>query len=248
MRNIHFTPAATCDDSPKATQEQHSLPRLREKTNDPATEYAQRPGAVRAISDAVAACILCKSGKAIVERQQIKIQLDNETYFFTSPDSVTIAEKNGTGERVLWVINRQNPDALHILTADGAYVETLPRKGEAAWFSNDTESKRAFADATRLRNRDIARMQELHKPDTRAAIGAAIHNAAEIARVVDTFPVAGSDRQTPADRTQAGNTIAPDREPFSKAERLHGVLQRTDTARAEHYVQEPLSEEELANL
>jgi len=236
MRNIHFQPSVSSASSAPLRDDNSPLPKLRERTNDPLTEYAQRPGEVTPISDAVAACILSKSGYAVV---------DGETYLFSSPDSVTILAKNGTGEKVPWVLNRQKADALHILTALGEYVETIPLKGQSIWWSNDTESKRAISDARRLQNHGMQRMQELHKPDTRQAVADAQHNAAEISRVVSTFPVAGSDRNTPADRPQAGNTIAPDREHFQKAERLQGVMQRTDQARAERYVPAPISEEEF---
>jgi hypothetical protein len=251
MRNVHFT--TTDPDlgySPQPTQEQHSLPRLRERTNDPLTEYAHRPGQVAPISDTLAACILSKKGYAIVERHQIKVQLDNETYYFTAPDSITIATKNGTGERVAWYINRQKPDALHIFTDLGEYVETLPLKGEATWFSNDAESKRAIAAARSMQTRDMTRMQELHKPDTRKAVADATHNAAEIQRVVSTFPVAGSDRQTPADRPQADRIIAPDREPFTtpRADAAAAIFAGAERARQERFADAVISEEELADL
>lgn len=154
-------------------------------TNDPAREYEQRPGMVERLPDAVAALILCKTGFARIERHQIKVKIDLEEYVFASSRSVTIAEKNGTGERVLWAINRHSPDILHILTEDGGYVESVPLKGKGEWFNPDNSE--ALAEAARMRKRDMARLALLHEPDTANALAREQHNAAEVRRIVNTF-------------------------------------------------------------
>lgn len=213
-RNVHLP---TVEEAPAP-----SAPRLRVVTNDPAREYAQRPGQAERLPDSVAALILCKSGFAKVERQEIKITLDGTDHKFASSNSITIAEKNGTGERVLWVINRHAPDVLHILSKDGAYIESIPRKGSATWFSSDEASREALAETRRMRKRDMERLDQVHAPDTRAALEREQHNRTEIARLVSTFPSPASDReqQPAADRPKATETLAPAREtPSSRATR-----------------------------
>jgi len=192
MRNIHL-PDPQPTPAPAA-----GLPRLRSVTNDPAREYAQRPGEVEPLPDSIAALILCKRGYAIVERHQIKVTMDTKTYFFASSASVTIAEKNGTGEKVLWVINRHAPDVLHILGRDGEYIESIPRKGRADWFSNDAASKEALAETRRMRQRDMTRLQQIHQPDTAAALEREQDNTRRVAKLVNTFPASTPARHVDA--------------------------------------------------
>ena len=71
-----------------------------------------------------------------------------------------IAAKNGTGERVLWALNRRAPDLLHLLTADGRYIETVPRKGQAQWFDSSEASRAAYGDAQAMIQRDAARLRD----------------------------------------------------------------------------------------
>ncbi|EDY16714.1 hypothetical protein CfE428DRAFT_5827 [Chthoniobacter flavus Ellin428] len=195
-RSIHPIPEMPADD--EGSLGDHSLPevasRTRRVTNDPAREYAQRQGEVERLPDAVAALILCKKGWAKVERHQIKITLDGEELVFASRDSMVIAEKNGTGERVLWAVNRRAPELLHVLTKDGAYVESIPRKGEAQWFSHDAESRAAYADAQAQIQRDARRLRDLHTEDSAEAVRAAQANAATTERLVNTFPAPEAER------------------------------------------------------
>jgi len=183
-RNIHIQPNSPDQNATQLPQ----LPRLRSLKNDPAREYAQRPGEVETLPDSVAALILCKSGFTKVERHQLKVTLDGKEYFFASSNSITIATKNGTDEKVLWVINRHAPDVLHILGRDGEYIESIPRKGRADWFSADEASREALAETKRMRGRDMARLNEIHAPDIEAALEREQHNAGEIKRLVNIFP------------------------------------------------------------
>jgi hypothetical protein len=206
FRNPHLAAPAAESAAPEGAD----LPRVRFVTNDPAREYAQRPGSVEPLPNSIAALILCKTGFARVERHQIKVTIDGTELFFTSADSVTIADKNGTGERVAWALNRQRPDLLHILTAEGAYVESIPRKGEGEWFVNSEASQRARSTAKRLIARDGERLAHLHAPDTRASDARDARNAAELQRVVSTFPAATSQA--------AERSSFPEAERFAAAE------------------------------
>lgn len=220
-RSIHAIPPKPVDDeAPQSFDEIEQLPKLRSRTNDPAREYAQRGGEVRRLPDSIAALILSKKGWAKIERHQIKVTLDGEDLFFASRDSLVIAAKNGTGERVLWVMNRRAPDVLHLLTDDGRYIESVPRKGEATWFDHGAASQAAHADATAQIQRDARRLQELHRPDTEAAAAAAQHNAAQTRRLIQTFPVPGHDRSP-----------SPEDEDFDKANRIVEAMENVETQR-----------------
>lgn len=213
-----------------------ALPRLRERTNDPAREYAARPGATEALPDNVAALILCKVGRAKVERHQIKISLDGQELVFTSADSATIAEHNGTGARVLWALNRRAPDFLHILGHDGSYIETIAAKGQAQWFDRGETSQAAMATAKTHLRRDMERLAHLHEPDTAEAAARAQHNAAEVARLVQIFPAAtpGCDRPSGADKPKQTHVTAPGhrREPaFPKSDRIAAAMASVETQR-----------------
>lgn len=220
-RSVHPIPPPPADEySPEANEHHEVMPRLRRVTNDPAREYAQRPGAVAPLPNSVAALILTRKGWAKIERHQIKITLDGEDLVFASRDSIVIAAKNGTGERVLWAVNRRAPELLHLLTNDGRYIESVPRKGVATWFSQDDASREAYADAQAMIQRDAARLRELHTPDTAAAADSARHNAAEIHRLVQTFPTGEQG---------AGREIAP--ASFPKADEISRAM---DAGQAQH--------------
>ncbi|HEX4084346.1 MAG TPA: hypothetical protein VHY22_05510 [Chthoniobacteraceae bacterium] len=217
MRNIHFTPDLSADNTAQPSQEAHPrLPRLRERTNDPLTEYRQRPGQVERLPDSVAALILCHKGRSVVERSQIKVTMEKKDYVFASADSLMIHAKNGTGEKVTWVMNRQNPDALHLLSDSGEYIETVPLKGQVAWFDTSDAAKRELADRRRAIARDKERLQELHIEDTARAVADARHNAGQVHHLVATFPAASNPAASAprADRAAAA---------------MHGVDQARET-------------------
>lgn len=226
-RNIHIAAAETEDAA--MTRPERLLPRLRERTNDPAREYASRPGTVRPLPDSVAALILCKTGRRVVERHQIIAAVDGVERAYSSPDSIIIAELNGTGKKVLWVGNRRKPDCIHLLSDRGDYLETLPLKGEATWFSQDEASQAALAAAAAHRRREMQRLQMLHESDTAEAAAREAHNRAEIEaevqRIVHTFPRASAEA---ARADEAAESAAPR---FGKAHRICAAEAAVEKAR-----------------
>jgi len=255
-RNIHFTTdeiSAEESNSPEGSkQAKPALPRLRSVTNDPLREYAARPGVVRPLPDAVAALILSRKGKCIVENHQIVASVGGVERVYSSRDSVVIAELNGTKIPVYWLINRRKPDCLHLVSKNGEYLETLPLKADGQWFSNDAVSQEAMAAAVSHRKRDARRLAELHAPDAAAALAREQHNAGEIERKVredertvhifpaspdstTTFPTTtpGSDRRSDSDADTAQETIAPGhrRGTFPKAERFCAAEAAVERAR-----------------
>jgi hypothetical protein len=179
--NVHLKQQA-----PAELDQTSRLPRLRILTNDPAREYAQRPGEVERLPDAVAALILCKQGFNKVQRNGIKIEIDGKKLCYWSEGSITIAEKAGTNDKILWTVNRQQPDVLHILTLDGEYVESIPLEGRAEWF--DPKGFEILAAKRRANNRRMTRIADLHAPDAAAAIAAETHNGVQLKGLVQTFP------------------------------------------------------------
>src|SRR5437868_8947256 len=95
LRNIHVAES----DQREATKptDTPSLARRRVLTNDPAREYAQRPGEVQRLPDSVAALILCKKGCSKVSQNGIRVEgVAPKALNFWSEHSVTIAEKATT--------------------------------------------------------------------------------------------------------------------------------------------------------
>jgi hypothetical protein len=178
--NVHLQPPAATADAPDQTAR---LPRLRFLTNDPAREYAQRPGEVERLPDSVAAMILCKQGFSIVGRNGIKVEgLTRKPLVYWSEHSITIREKAGTGEKVLWTVNRHNPEILHILSLDGEYVESIPLDGKVPWFDHEVTNE-VLGAKRRVLSRSMERVNLLHAPDTQKEIERTTHNA----EVVSTF-------------------------------------------------------------
>ncbi len=237
-RNIHAIPPRPDDeDFGQEARGQNAplgLPRLRAITNDPQREYAQRDGQVEPLPDHVAALILCRKGWAKVERQQIKVTLDGKDLLFASRESITIAEHNGTGRRVLWVLNRRAPDVLHILTDDARYVETIPRKGEAQWFDHSEASQAARGDAQAMLQRDVARLRSLHRPDEAAEAERTAHNAAQVRRLVQTFPadVGRVSRRATDHCVEA--SLRRDACDFPRAETIVAAMRNADCQRERH--------------
>lgn len=240
-RSIHPIPAPPADEDDNFCQDnaERVAPRTRRVTNDPAREYAQRSGEVEPLPNSIAALILCKKGWAKIERHQIKITLDGEELVFASRDSLVIAAQNGTGERVLWALNRRAPELLHLLTAQGAYIESVPRKGEAQWFDSGEASRAAYGDAQAQIQRDARQLRELHTGDTAAATRDAQDNAATTHRLIQTFPATtpGRDRHRPADEPKQAHAIVPGHRgetSFPKADALTGAMAEGDRQHAAH--------------
>lgn len=191
FRNIHVRAPQPLNPSTA----QPSLPRLRGVTNDPAREYAARPGAVEKLPDSVAALILCKQGFNKVGRNGIAIELDGRKLKYWSENSVTIATRAGTNEKVLWTVNRQQPDVLHILTSDGEYVESIPLDGKVPWFDEAATAK-ILGAKKRANQRRMDRVRFLHAPDAQAALERETHNEGQLRGLVQTFPRGDLDDET----------------------------------------------------
>ncbi len=177
------TPCTTSADTPPAT-----LPRLRKVTNSPAREFASRPGNVEPLPDSVTALILSFKGRAKVQRNGIKIhrkEISEEPIFFWHEDSLTCLGKQG--ETVLYVLNPQTPDCIHIMDTAGRYIETVPRKGRPAILDHDAAAKEIAAHRRYMTNQQT-RLQQLHGEDTAQILQRHRDNSEEMTRATNIHP------------------------------------------------------------
>lgn len=176
LKNIHVPQRVTVPTT--------DMPRLREVTNDPAREFAQRPGMTRPLPNEVAALILARQEFREVTRNGITI--DKRQYW--SENSITIATKAGTKEKVLITYNRHDASVIHVLTRDGVYVESIPEKGMVVMF-DPVATERELGAHRRAQQRDMDRLVEIHGADSLAELARTKSNAAQMHRVVSTFDV-----------------------------------------------------------
>ena len=226
--NSHFAQEldpTPCDTSAPPSQELRniavgdavpSMPRLREVTNSPFQEYAARSGDVTPLPDNVAALICSFKGRAKVQRNGIKIvrkELSSDPIYYWHEDSLTCLGRQG--DHVLYVLNPNTLDCIHIMDIKGRYLETVVRKNEpdildAKAASKEIGKHRAYM--TRQQNRLTA----LHGEDTDEILKRHRDNTEEMSRSTQIHPAeieepvtTTAPRQMPtADRIIArGNAI-----------------------------------------
>lgn len=175
-----------------------TLPRVRLITNSPADEFASRDGCTRPISDALASLILARKETRVVTRGAVLLKMPGQTHSqrYGSPDCI-ISQPVMAGKEVIVVYNPLAPQKVHIFSESGQYIETVPAELQATWLQSDAQSKQALADARRAMSRAESQLQELHRPDTQAALERAQANAAKMQRAVVTLPP-----QNPEPKTQ----------------------------------------------
>ncbi len=201
FRNIHVTPPP-----PVETAQPIAMPRLREVTNDPATEFQNRPGLTKPLADEIVALILFRKEWRDVGRDGITV---NNVKFW-SENSITIAAADTEEKRrkkVLITYNRHEPNIIHVLTDDGAYVESIPAKTLVPWFDAEATEKQLGA-VRRDHARTTERLVDLHGADSLAALATAQSNVTRMHHAVDTFEKPASTEACPTlDRLET-----PDRE------------------------------------
>jgi hypothetical protein len=224
LRNIHFTtPGGDAAEAPAPTMEAvaAALPEkmpLRRVSVSPLEEYALRQGEVRPISDALAAMILSFTGRAEVTAKGIKIDRKElgRVIHYGHPDSIVCGDLSQRERKWFYVLNRRQPDRVHILDAQGAYVETLPEKHMPGALDQDAQAKE-LADNRRVFARTAAHLQRLHGDDTRQALEDARHNKEIATRYVQTLD---------APAAMPPGEVAP--APSLMADRVAGANRRID--------------------
>lgn len=198
--NAHFATEEEpdlCCTSAEATQDPRnitagdtvpSMPKLREVTNSPFQEYAARSGDVTPLPDNVAALICSFKGRAKVQRNGIKVErkeLSNDPLFFWHEDSLTCLGKQG--DHVLYVLNPNTLDCIHIMDTKGRYLETVVRKNQPDILDTKAAAKeigKHRAYMTRQQNR----LTSLHGEDTDEILKRHRDNTEEMSRSTQIHP------------------------------------------------------------
>jgi hypothetical protein len=208
LRNIHFDsgdcgPSGTtaCEPAPApAAPAAEARLRIRKVAVSPHQEYALRPGAARPISDALAALICCRKGRAEIGPKGISIERKDigGKRIYHHVDSVICNDLSARERKIYYVLNALKPEVIHLLDDTGRYLESLPEKFMPGVL-NVEEQKREFADQKRQVSRVARHLQELHGKDTEEAIATLKHNADAMKGIVQVLgTAAASPAQAPA--------------------------------------------------
>ncbi len=208
LRNIHFTadeetttpPQAQSGtggspvSSPSTSSSSSPLPppssklRLRRVKVSPHQEYALRPGAVAPISDALAALICSRKGRAEIGPKGITVERKDigGRRIYHHPDSRLCNDLSQRERKIFYVLNALKPDIIHLLDDTGRYIESLPEKFQPGVLNN-AEQKREYDDQRRQLGRVARHLQELHGETTKDAIAARTHNAEQMKGIVQVL-------------------------------------------------------------
>jgi len=223
MRNIHFKGFTAADDvssvdyvdaPPAAIAAPAAEVRLktRKVAVSPAEEYALRPGEVQPIADSLAAVILHRGGRVEVTLKGVVIDRKDMggRYTYYHPDSRVCSDLSYRSRKIFYTVNINRPEVLHLLDETGEYIESLPLKNRPAVLDNAAQEKEARANGRAIR-RASKHLQDIHAPDTAAALEELRNNAAATGRAyVQTLKAPGSAAAAPvqASRSALGETIA----------------------------------------
>lgn len=197
LRNPHVAAMAEASETNDAAAIAEALttkPRLRWVALSPAEEYAMRRGETEPLSDALAALICSRKTTATVTMRGVVVE--HPDFFgkrrFWHPDS-PICNRIGAGEpmKVIAVWNRLIPDRIHLMTREGAYLETLPAEVLPDAL-NEEEMTESLAEHRRVHRRVAKHLRKLHAEDSQLQLKAAEHNTAETLRIVGSFPNAAA--------------------------------------------------------
>ena len=206
IRNITFESVESAP-APSAPEPDPTL-RLRPVTVSPAEEYAMRPGAVRPISNELAAAILSRKGRAEVTLKGIVVDRTDmggrNTYWH--PDSILCNDLSARERKLFYVVNPHQRDIVHILDAAGCYLESLPIKERPEVLNTEQQAK-AAADHKRQIGRAAAHLQQLHGEDTKERLADLAANSNEMQRFVRTMPAPAAAPAQPA-RSTPGEAMA----------------------------------------
>ena len=223
MRNIHFHGFSASDDvssvyddivpasDPAPATASEVRLKLRKTTVSPAEEYALRPGEVQPIPDSLAALLLHRGGRVEVTLKGVVVDRKDLggrcTYWH--PDSRVCSDLSARSRKIFYAVNIHRPEVVHLLDETGEYIESLPLKNRPAVLDNAAQEKEARANNRAIR-RVSKHMQDIHAPDTAAALDAMRHNAAASGRAFfQALPASGTAAAEPVQpaRSELGDTI-----------------------------------------
>ncbi len=215
-------------------------PNLRWVTLAPCEEYALRPGEVEPIREGLLALIL--SRKALVQVTLRGAVVEHRDFFgkrrFWHADS-PICNRIGAGEpvKVVAVWNSLQTDRIHLLTREGAYLETLPAEVMPDAL-NDEQLKEALSEHRRVHARAAHHLRELHRGDSELALQVAKHNTEQIGqRIVGAFPNEAAAPEKRAARREApiSDLVAATERGGLEATEQIARVKRSHAVAAEHF-------------
>ena len=185
-------------------------------TNSPDEEWQSRElrwGRAEPLTDAQVAAILTTSKPVTVRCDGIRFAVGNVDYHFFEEESVSIhAAQNGP----LLLTARYDADDLacvHLFERAGEsirYVETVAR-----YIAPGVTDKAALAAQLAIKKRAVRRLvgelNELHEPDTRAALAREVSNQEKLQHV-RTFPVPSNGRSQKSAVRSQNNLISASRD------------------------------------
>ena len=183
--------------------------RTRKVTLSPAEEYAARAGNTETIPDALASLILCR--KAFVEAGAKGVTINRKDIGgkrrYWHPDSI-VCNRIGSGEKlkVIAIWNSLDTDIIHLMTAEGRYIESLPSETMPAMLDNAALSKE-LASHRRVHQRHHEHLQRLHADDSLGAVESARANTAEIQRAITIIPTADTAGQRDAESSDLATAV-----------------------------------------
>jgi hypothetical protein len=210
IRNITFM-APPASPAPVAAESEDLRLKLRTVAVSPHEEYLLRPGEVRPIANELAAAILSKKGRAEITLKGIvvdRVELGGRNIYWHE-DSIVCNDLSARDRKIYYVLNPLLPDIVHLLTDQGAYIESLPLKFKPEVLNTDQQAAEV-AKQNRQIGRAASRLQELHGNSTKERIAELQANSREMQRVVQTLPAPctpGAPPMQPA-RSAVGEQVA----------------------------------------
>jgi hypothetical protein len=186
---------------PVTTGRSLSAGRIRSVGRSPVQEFEARSGHVREIPVALKITLSGGRTKTTIGRNGISfvpklLNVEGKVKKFTWWNASSPAcQPCYIGKTVTAVYDRMNCEVIHVLDDSGKYLDSLPLKNKVPWFDADATQK-AMAETKVLTGRVYGQLQNLHVPDSEAALLAAGLNKGRIESIVQTFPV--RDRKAPA--------------------------------------------------
>ncbi len=182
--------------------------RLRKVALSPHQEYALRPGSVAPISDALAALICSRKGRAEIGPKGITVERKDigGRRIYHHVDSRLCNDLSQRERKIYYVLNSLKPDVIHLLDDTGRYLESLPEKFQPGVL-NHAEQAREYADQKRQVGRVARHLQELHGDDTKEAIAALAHNATVMKGIVQVLGTATTSPANAPAPSELGEAI-----------------------------------------
>lgn len=233
LRSIHMPEgrAAAAESGTAETAAPAPVLRLRKVPRSPTEEFAARVakhGAMERFPDALAAILLYEhKTPTLTQKSEIAFDINGVEFRFYHPDALTCHPSNA-GKQVRVSFDRDDLSCVFVLSEDGRYVETVPRKGKHAWFGK--EAGEEIARYKRVASHVHAHLDRIHAPDNKREMERAQSNAEKI-QYLNEFPAPRRDGEMEEPRAE-----------FTAAREIMAAAETARLQQARH--KEAVSEEE----